>query len=49
MIKMLKKFDIDEYSTHFSKDIYDPKKKIGDDSILEDRKMLKPTIPNVIL
>lgn len=37
MIKMLKKFEIDEYGTIFSKDVYDPK-KIGDDSVIEDKK-----------
>jgi len=43
---MLKKFEIDEYGTNFSKDVFDPK-KIGDESVIEDKKMLKPTIPNV--
>ena len=46
MIKMLKKYAIDEYGTAFSKDVYDPT-KIGDDTT-NNRNSLTQTIPNVI-
>lgn len=47
MQKLLKKFEIEEYGTNFTKDVYDPK-KIGDDSVVDDKKVLRPTVPNVI-
>ena len=46
MIKMLKKYAIDEYGTAFAKDVYDPT-KIGDDTT-NNRNSLTQTIPNVI-
>jgi hypothetical protein len=48
MQKILKKFEIEEYGTNFTKDVYDPK-KIGDDSCVDDKKVLKPTVPNVCI
>ncbi|CAD8101895.1 unnamed protein product [Paramecium primaurelia] len=45
MQKLLKKFEIEEYGTNFTKDVYDPK-KIGDDSVVDDKKVLRPTVPN---
>lgn len=48
MQKLLKKFEIEEYGTNFTKDVYDPK-KIGDDSVVDDKKVLRPTVPNVFI